>query len=181
MYHLCMYCFVGIEIEVRLNVSMLKMHPGLATRNSQESIIDTAIDGDPGNNVHFPAGWPQCGTSLPTSGVAHWLAIDLKGVFFISKVSATFRYNSAENAGVFVGNNPSVTDGLYEYQCGDRLPTSGVLRAPNWYSFACQPARWVSHVSIQRAGYNLIQICEVEVYYNQNTTVGMLLLLYSTI
>ena len=89
MYYLCMYCFVGIEIEVRLNISMLKMHPGLATnaRSGQESIIDTAIDGDPGNNVHFPDGFPQCVTSLPTSGVAHWLAIDLKGLFFISNVN----------------------------------------------------------------------------------------------
>ena len=177
------YCVVGVEMKIQLNASMLKMHPQIATRDTDnvESIVATAVDGDPGFDVHSPLGWIKCAKSENENGVAHWMAIDLRGVFFISNVNATFRYDSGKNVGVFVGNNPSVTDGRYEYQCGDRLPNSNVLRAPHWYSFACQPTRWVSYVSIQRTGYQYIQICEVAVYYKQNTTVGMLLLLCSTL
>ena len=163
-------------MKISLNASMLEMHPGIATG----SIVAKAVDGDYGTNVNNVAGWIRCVISDPTVGVAHWMGIDLKGLFFISNVTATFRYDEGEDAGVFVGNNPSVTDGVYEYQCGDRLPNDNVQSAPYIHKFACQPARWASHVSIQRIGY-YIQICEVEVYYKQNTTVGMLLLLYSII
>ena len=169
-------------MKISLNASMLEMHPGIATKaNGDKSSVATAVDGDYGIGVNNGPGWYKCVTSDPNLGVAHWMNIDLKGLFFISNVTATFRYDEGEDAGVFVGNNPSVTDGVYEYQCGDRLPNNTVQSAPYIHMFACQPARWASHVSIQRTGYEYIQICEVEVYYKQNTTVGMLLLLYSTI
>ena len=168
-------------MKVSVTASMLEMHPGIGTANGATSIVAKAVDGDYGTNVNNLAGWIRCVTSDPKWNVAHWMGIELKGLFFISNVTATFRYKTGKNVGVFVGNNPSVTDGVYKYQCGDRLPNNdNVKQAPHLYTFACQPARWASHVSIQRTGYNYIQICEVEVYYKQNTTVGMLLLLYST-
>ena len=170
-------------MKISLNASMLEMRPGIGTNETGfTSSVATAVDGDYGTNVNNVAGWIRCVTSDPTVGVAHWMGIDLKGLFFISKVTATFRYSEGENAGVFVGNNPSVTDGVYEYQCGDRLPNNNTVQsAPYIHMFACQPARWASHVSIQRTNKYYIQICEVEVYYKQNTTVGMLSFLYSTI
>ena len=162
-------------MKISLNASMLEMHPGIATRETGEkSIVATAVDGDYGIGVNNGPGWFKCVTSYPTLGVAHWMSIDLKGLFFISNVTATFRYNRGRDAGVFVGNSLSVTDGVYEYQCGDRLPSNNVQSAPYIHMFACQPARWASHVSIQQTRNSYIQICEVEVYYKQNTTVGML-------
>ena len=140
-------------MEIQLNVSMLKMYPGMATRTVGNSSVATAIDGHYGIDVNNRQGWDKCASSHPTMGVAHWLAIDLKGLFFVSEVRATFRYNTGENVGVFVGNNPSVTDGRYEYQCGDRLPQDNTVQwAPHIYSFMCQPAKWASHVSVQRPG-----------------------------
>ena len=163
-------------MKISLNASMLEMHPVVATHEGDKSSVATAVDGNYGMSG---PGWSKCVVSQPIKGVVHWMSIDLKGLFFISKVTATFRYSGGEGVAVFVGNNPSVTDGVYEYPCGDRL--SKFNRQSIHITFACQPARWVSHVSIQRTDHSYIQICEVEVYYKQNTTVGMLLLLYSTI
>ena len=163
-------------MQIHLKASMLKMYGGLYTAGGNTANVTTAIDGDDGAGANSGAGWVQCAVSALRRRSTHWLAIDLEGLFFVSKVRATFRYDSGRNVAVFIGN--PVLNGRYEYQCGDRLPdVNSVQRAPHWYTFACQPARWASHVSIQRIEADLIQICEVEVYYSQNTTVGMLLLL----
>ena len=160
---------------------MLKMYPDIAIQRKTNipSNIATAVDGHNGRGVHNSAGWIKCATSKPTwdKPSPHWLAIDLKGVFSISKVSVSFRYTAGNNAAVFVGNNQSLTNGHDDYQCGVRW-TQNVQRAPHFHDFLCQPPKWASHISVQRVD-QFIQICEVKVYYSQYTSVGMLLLLYT--
>ena len=155
------------------------MYPGIARESTSSSNITTAVDGDDGRNVHSKAGWLKCATSHPTwnKPSPHWLAIDLKGIFSISKVSVSFRYDTGKDVAVFVGNNPSLTNGHDDYQCGVRWKQN-VQQAPHLHDFLCQPTKWASYVSVQRVA-KYIQICEVKVYYSQDTSVGMLLLLCS--
>ena len=130
---------------------MLKMYPDIAKQPTRTSNITTAVDGDDGRGVHNPTDWIKCATSKPTWNKLspHWLAIDLKGVFSISKVSVSFRYTAGNNAAVFVGNNQSLTNGHDDYQCGARW-TQNVQQAPHFHDFLCQTPEWASHVSVQR-------------------------------
>ena len=160
---------------VHLNANMLTMHPGIATNEDSNKVLISdvakAVDGDAGGAANsFPEGWAMCVNSVSRLG-PHWLAVNLKGVFLISRVRATFRYASGNNVAVFVGNNPSATDGRDVYTCGQRW-TQNVQQAPRFHNFTCQPSRWASHVSVQREAQYL-QVCEVEVYYTQYTAVGM--------
>ena len=156
-------------MKIRLNPNMLTMHRKLDDRSS----VSVVVDKDAGNTAHDPGElWLNCASSaVATKRDYHWLAIDLKEVFLISKVRATFRYESGTNATVFVGNNPSVTDGRDDYECGGRWLTN-VMRAPHFHNFVCQPPWWASHVSVQRNYFGsgildkVFHICEVEVYYN---------------
>ena len=165
-----------------LNANMLTLHPGngYIAYPRMTTSPSTAVDGYDGKDANnFPTGWLKCATSLQTAkNSPHWLAIDLKDVFLISRVRATFRYDYGQNAAVFVGNNPSVANGRDDYQCGERW-TQNVQRAPHFHNFTCPQPRWASHVSVQNNNTRDIQICEVEVYYIRYTSVGMLLLLYT--
>ena len=161
-------------MKILLNPNMLTMYRKLDDRSS----VSVVVDKDAGDTVHDYGGWYKCAASAKaTKRDYHWLAIDLKEVFLISTVRATFRYESGTNATVFVGNNPSVTDGRDDYQCGDRWLTN-VTSAPHFHNFVCQPPRWASHVSVQRNYFGdsvidrVLQICEVEVYYIDCSTVG---------
>ena len=77
-------------------------------------VLRTAIDGDNGADANNAAGWVKCAVSAVRTSSMHWLAIDLEGLFFVSKVRATFRYDKGQNVAVFVGNNPFVPNGRYE-------------------------------------------------------------------
>ena len=166
-------------MKIQLNENMLTMYRNLAVRSS----VSTAVDGYAGKDVHAPGGWRKCtNSSLAKKRDYHWLAIDLKGVFLVSTVRVFFRRSTGKNASVFVGNNPSTTDGGDDYQCGDRLHAN-VTRTSHFSNFACQPPRWSSHVSVQRNYFGtkrldrVLQICEVEVYYTRNKIAGMPLFL----
>ena len=157
------------------------MHPGI----NPKSNTDNAVDDDP---LVSNIAWDKCSSSTAfqlrtVSDMAVqvvWLAIDLKGVFLISRVRAAFRLETAENTAVFVGNHPSRIDGSDDYKCGDRLGTSAEP-SPVFHNFTCQPV-WASHVSIQRTPARIefffLQVCEVEVYYSSYTSAGMLLFLH---
>ena len=154
-------------MKIQLNANMLTIYRKLADGSN----VFTAVDGHAGKDVHTKDGWSKCtSSSRATKRDYYWLAIDLKGVFLISTVRVSFRYLTGSNATVFVGNNPSVTDGSNDYQCGERWLTN-VTRAPHFHNFTCQPPRWASHVTVQRNYFGesaldkVIQICEVEVYY----------------
>ena len=151
---------------IQLKPSMLEMRKGLAA----DSTVDKAIDGDNGTNANSPNGKDLCTRSSPGVRV-HWLAIRLEGLFLVSRVRVSFRQKSGKNSVVYVGNNPSNTNGTDDYQCGERW-IGDVQQAPHFHNFTCQPHRWVSHVSVQRHGW-VIQICEVEVYYTHDTTKGI--------
>ena len=181
VYRVIANCIVGWEMKIRLNPNMLTMHRKLAAGSSVSAVVDK----DAGNTAHDSGGWFKCATSaVATKRDNHWLAIDLKGVFLISTVRAAFRYKSGTNATVFVVNNPSVNDGHDDYQCGSRWLTN-VMRAPHFHNFVCQQPRWASHVSVQRNYFGdsptnrVLQICEVEVYYIDYSTVGTHFVFYN--
>ena len=158
-------------MKIQLNATMLTMYRELYAGTD----VANVVDGDAGDKAHDPDGVHTCASSTRTDD-EYWLAIDLKEVFLISTVRATFRWLTGTSVTAFVGNNPSVIDGLDDYQCGERW-IENVMRAPHFHNFTCQPPKWASHVSVQRNVGDIIQICEVEVYYTQYTAVGMRLLL----
>ena len=168
VYHVFAYFVVGNEMKIQLNANMLTMYRKLFSGSN----VANAVDGDAGDKAHNLDGWLTCVSSTRTAtDDEKWLAIALKEVFLISKVRATFRWDTGKGVTVFVGNNPSVIDGRDDYQCGERW-IENVIRAPHFHNFTCQPPKWASHVSVQRVE-QVIQICEVEVYYTQYTAVGM--------
>ena len=160
-------------MKIQLNANMLTMYRKLFSGSN----VANAVDGDAGDNAHKSGGVHTC-VSSPVTAIddEQWLAIHLKEVFLISTVRATFRWETGTDVTVFVGNNPSVIDGRDDYQCGERW-IENIIRAPLFHNFTCQPPKWASHVSVQRNVGEVIQICEVEVYYTQYTAVGMRLLL----
>ena len=178
---------VGAEMEVKLGASMLKMYPRVAScipgSSKGTSNIAYAVDQD-SRDESFLASWLTCTCSqaihavpgiLPTP--IHWIAIDLKGVYLISRVSLAARYNYGKNSAVFFGNNPNPSTGRDDYQCGVRWTTKATLMFDS-HNFTCQPPRWVSHISVQKtpewsgAFYFYLEVCEVDAYY---ITSGMLL------
>ena len=175
-------------MEIPLNASMLNMHPGIASRSvnglTETSDIATAVDRD---KLMPNIAWNKCATSravATTRETEHWLAIDLKGVFLISRVKAAFRKHTGRQVAVFVGNHPFHTDGSDGYECGDRLDDNA-MPSPVFHNFTCQLPTWASHVSVQRININAymriwfyFQVCEVEVYYSSYASSGMLLFLH---
>ena len=177
-------------MEIPLNASMLNMHPGIGSRSvnglTETSDIATAVDKD----KHMPnIAWNKCASSRSvrvetTTETEHWLSIDLKGVFLISRVRAAFRIYTGSRVAVFVGNHPFRTDGSDGYQCGDRLDDNA-MPSPVFHNFTCQLPTWASHVSVQRIKLKtdmsiwfFFQVCEVEVYYSSYASSGMLLFLH---
>ena len=162
---------------IPLNANMLTLHPGNGSVSNppMTTNVSTAVDGDAASDANtYPKGWLMCATSRQTAQLSpHWLAIDLKEVFLISRVRATFRHDRGKNVAVIVGNS-----GRDDYQCGQRW-TQNVQSAPHFHNFTCRQPRWASHVSVQNSNTHYVQICEVEVYYIRYTSVGMLLLLYT--
>lgn len=167
--------------KVHLNASMLSMYPELGSvtigDNSVTSDISRAVDGDPGNDSE--KSWLHCAVSKLTKKeevVLHWLAIDLKGIYLISKVMATFPQKTLLGVTVFVGNNPSANNGSDDFMCEKpQIKAANVKPAPHFYDFECQPARWASHVRLQRVvgKWQYLAVCEVEVHYAEHEESGI--------
>ena len=135
---------------------------------------DVAIDGDlPDFNASVLPPRENCtGTSSSTD---QWIQIDLKGVYSVSKVKISTRGNKGIGVlSVHVGNN-LLNEGNDNYQCGStwysKLSNGSQYGYGKLKEFACETLLWSRYINIKRSmdPINQLQVCEVEVYYDNET------------
>ena len=101
-----------------------------------------------------------------------WLSINLGRLYSVSKIRMLSRLHFGSASKIYVGKTAIKEDGNIDsnkdHKCDIRnYPTTGPIKT--FTNFSCSPIRWIQYVTIHRPNYDNLQVCKVEVYYNENT------------
>ena len=151
---------------MNLDATMLKYGNGLYAGDT--SYAD-AVDGQTGQD------WTECANSAYSDSGLVVLTIDLGHLYSVNKIRMLSRKKYGSGSLVYVGQTPIQADGSIDqandYQCGGSYPSGTAPRSLT--DFICSTIHWVRYVSIWRSSRNrgnghYLQVCEIEVYYNEN-------------
>lgn len=138
---------------------------------------DVAIDGDfPNFSESFLPPGKNC-TGINSSADS-WIRIDLKGIYSVSKVRISTRETGGVGVSVHVGNS-LLNEGNDNYQCGStwyyNLSDGFQYGYGKPKDFVCETILWARYINIKQSTYNnQLQVCEVEVYYDNKTADAVL-------
>ena len=154
-----------VEKEVTLNAVANKLKFEEKDIDSRSS-YDLAVDGKIRQN------WGDCAVSQSSTPTV-WMSIDLLHLYSVTKIKYLTRHRYGKGIEVYVGKSSIKLNGTSDYQCGSTVYISDP--APSTFTnISCSPVNWVQHVSIRRHGQDdgkgdpqYLQVCEVEVYYDE--------------
>ena len=146
---------------------MLKFRdPGLY--ESSLTSYNNAVDGQMGQT------YVDCANSGRSDQNPMWLSIDLGHLYSVSKIRMLSRLNFGAGSRIYVGqtaiNSDESSDPTKGYQCGSTYPRTAPTTLTD---FVCSTIQWVQYVTIWREATTsshsyYLQLCEIEVYYNEN-------------
>ena len=158
---LILFC---LETKVNLGAKMLKYGNGLSNANSGSSSYADAVDGQTGQE------WTECANSARSPSGLVVLTADLGHLYSVNKIRMLSRRQYGSGSLVYVGQTPIQADGSIDqakdYKCGGSYPSGTAPRSLT--DFVCSTIRWVRYVSIWRNNGFHLQVCEIEVCYNEN-------------
>ena len=102
-----------------------------------------------------------------------FLSINLGRLVSVSKIRMLSRLQFGSGSKMYVGKTAIKEDGTIDsnkdHQCDihRNYPTTGPIKT--FTNFSCSPIRWIQYVTIHRPNYKNLQVCKVEVYYNERT------------
>ena len=147
---------------------MLNFSVGLATSEGDTSYAK-AVDGHMGQEL------TDCANSDRSPSRLVWLTIDLGHLYSVSNVKMLSRDNYGKESEIYVGKSAIHTNGSIDPIKDHKCPSSSTN--PNILTgFSCSSIHWVQYVTIRRhvatgtgtKNDYYLQVCEVEVYYNEN-------------
>ena len=101
-----------------------------------------------------------------------YLSINLGHLFAVSKIRMLSRIHFGSSSKIYVGKTAIKEDGTIDsnkdHQCSTRTyPTRPPIKT--FTNFSCSPIRWIQYGTIHRLNYDNLQVCKVEVYFNERT------------
>ncbi|XP_065834055.1 receptor-type tyrosine-protein phosphatase S-like isoform X2 [Oscarella lobularis] len=154
---------------------MLNFSVGLATSEGDTSYAK-AVDGHMGQEL------TDCANSDRSPSRLVWLTIDLGHLYSVSNVKMLSRDNYGKESEIYVGKSAIHTNGSIDPIKDHKCPSSSTN--PNILTgFSCSSIHWVQYVTIRRhvatgtgtKNDYYLQVCEVEVYYNENEDDGVII------
>ncbi|XP_065834069.1 uncharacterized protein [Oscarella lobularis] len=159
----------GASGEKKVNLDAKMLEYGNVLSGGNISYAD-AVDVQTGQNL------TDCPNSSYSGLRPVWLSINLGRLFSVSKIRMLSRLHFGSGSKIYVGKTAIKEDGNIDsnkdHQCDIRAyPTTGPIKT--FTNFSCSPIRWIQYVTIHRPIYDNLQVCKVEVYYNENTADGV--------
>ena len=159
-----------LETKLTLDKAILKFQNVRQTTEgglSRGASFAKAVDG------HFGQNWKDCAISAFAPTRLLWLSIDLGRLYSVNNVAMLSRGQYGTESEIYVGKTAmsGSIDPAKDHKCGTKFPNGTAPTTLN--SFPCSPVRWIQYVTVRRQvpGSSIgeyLQVCEVEVYYNEN-------------
>lgn len=159
---LCDFSETKVPLSATANKLVFKEN-GIDHRSSYQLAVDGQLSQE----------WIDCSVSK-TSTPTVWLSIDLGRLYSVNKIRLLSRLQFGSGSRIYVGKKASTSNGTNDHQCGSSVVFPNP--APSTFiDFLCSPVDWVQYLSIRRSGYTdiprtngqYLQVCEVEVYYDE--------------
>ncbi|XP_065834059.1 receptor-type tyrosine-protein phosphatase S-like isoform X2 [Oscarella lobularis] len=159
----------GASGEKKVNLDAKMLEYGNVLSGGNISYAD-AVDVQTGQKL------TDCPNSSYSGRRPVWLSINLGRLYSVSKIRMLSRLHFGSASKIYVGKTAIKEDGNIDsnkdHKCDIRnYPTTGPIKT--FTNFSCSPIRWIQYVTIHRPNYDNLQVCKVEVYYNENTADGV--------
>ncbi|XP_065834079.1 uncharacterized protein [Oscarella lobularis] len=160
----------GASGEKKVNLDAKMLEYGNVLSGGNISYAD-AVDVQTGQKL------TDCPNSSYSGRRPVYLSINLGHLFSVSKIRMLSRLHFGSSSKIYVGKTAIKEDGTIDsnkdHQCDIRIYPTGTDPIKTFTNFSCSPIRWIQYVTIHRLNYDNLQVCKVEVYYNERTADGV--------